>query len=210
MQSTRGAAILAAVAVLTGGLTACGDDSEPQESTTTASPIDRSTDSPSSSESSSSSGSETSSGDGSGGDAELPDDLQAEARENTKEGAAAFGEYYHTAFGDAAESGDTQLIESLRSPDCKACIAGEKQISDDKAKGWVRDSNPYSFSKLSATKRPDEGYKVTMDVKAKKHYRVDASGKRNATVKPVSFDLTQHVIWTGDHWTMNSWIAQIQ
>ena len=44
MQSTRGAAILAAVAVLTGGLTACGDDSEPQESTTTASPIDRSTD----------------------------------------------------------------------------------------------------------------------------------------------------------------------
>ena len=95
MQSTRGAAILAAVAVLTGGLAACADDSEPEESTTTASPIDpsksSSTSSDSSSSSESSSESSTSSTSGEGKVAELPE----EAKAQTKEGAIAFNEWYH-------------------------------------------------------------------------------------------------------------------
>ncbi|MFJ6132625.1 DUF6318 family protein [Janibacter terrae] len=199
MQFSRGAAAMAATAVLTGGLAACGED-EPTEPTTTASPIEVD---PSSSTSSGPSVSPSSTGAG----AEMPKDMPAAARKETKAGAAAFGKYYQSAFGDAAASGDTDIIESLRAAECNACIAGEKQIKDDKKKGWVRSANPYSLSEVEATKRPDSGYKVSMAVKAKKHYRVDEAGKANAVVKPVQFTLSQHVTWVDGRWTMQSWIA---
>ena len=207
MQSTRGAAILAAVAVLTGGLAACGADSEPQESTTPASPIDRSTDSTSSSESSSSSGSETSSGDGSGDDAELPDDLPPEARENTKEGAAAFGEYYLLTYGDAAKTGDVQDLQILAAKDCSVCMKAEQGIQDDKAKGWKRDKNPYTIIKSSATKRPDAGYKVRMDVSVAKHHRIDSDGDVNADIDATEYTVTEHVVWVDGRWQMMDWIV---
>lgn len=204
MQSQRAAAVCAAIALMTGGLAACGDD-EPTEPTSTASPI--SVDKSTSSTSSSSPASETST---SAGGEDLPKDLPAAARKETKEGAAAFGKYYQTAFGDATASGDTNGIEAMRSEACNACLAGEKQINDDKQKGWVRSTNPYSISKVVATKRPDSGYKVSMNVRAKKHFRVDKSGKSNAVVKPVQFTLSQHVVWNEGSWTMESWIASAQ
>lgn len=207
MQSTRGAAILAAVAVLTGGLAACGDDSEPQESTTTASPIDRSTDSPSSSESSSSSGSETSSGDGSGDDAELPDDLPAEARKNTKEGAAAFGEYYYDALGEAALSGETSDLEMLEGKGCGVCATARENILEDAKKGWTRSKNPYSMTNVKATKRPDVGFKVSMDVAVAPHTRVDDKGKANGHVKATQYTLSEHVEWRDGRWQMLDWVV---
>ena len=197
MRPTRGAAILATAAVLIGGLTACGEDEPTEPTSTTASPIDKGTESESPSESSSASG------DSDG----MPEDMPAEAKEQTKEGAAAFGEYYQTEYGKATVSGDTTTIKSLRSDQCNACIAGEQQIEEDKEKGWVRSSNPYSFTSPTATKRPDEGYKISMDVSAKKHYRVDSTGESNAVIDPVKFTVNQHVVWHGGHWTMNSWIA---
>ena len=205
MQSTRGAAILAAVAVLTGGLTACGDDSEPQESTTTASPIDRSTDSPSSSESSSSSGSETSSGDGSGDDAELPDDLPAEARKNTKEGAAAFGEYYYDAMADADHTGDTSDLRLLALDTCSPCKQAVTDIEADAKKGQTRSENPNTLTKVQASERPDSGYKVSMNVDVKPHH-VYENGEIVSDVEATNYTLTQHVTWQDGKWQISDWV----
>lgn len=205
MQSTRGAAILAAVAVLTGGLTACGDDSEPEESTTTASPIDRSTESPSSSKSSSSSESETSSGDGSGDGAELPDDLPPEARKNTKEGAAAFGEYYYEAVGEASHSGVTTDLAPLGDDECTPCSKVVSNIEQDAAKGQTRSAKPCSLSNVKAAERPDQGFKVSMTVDVKAHH-VYENDKIIGDVEKTQYMLTEHVVWSGGRWHIADWV----
>ncbi|MGO1166255.1 MAG: DUF6318 family protein [Janibacter sp.] len=205
MHTTRGAALLAAAALTVSGLAACGDEGEPTESSSTASPsaVGDGSSSESSSDSESSSSSESQDTKGDGKAVELP----AAAKKHTKAGAEAFGKYYHQAYGDAAESGDISAIKELRDSGCKACLAGEKQISDDAKQGWKRDRNPYSYQGLKATKRSDSGHKVTMTVKAKKHYRVDEEGEPNATVDPVSFTLDEHVVWRNGQWVMLSWVA---
>lgn len=211
MRFHRGTAACAVALVMVSGLAGCGDE-EPTEPFETKEPTSQSSSSGASGSSSSGSGSSSNGSSSSAGTSsdDLPADLPEAAREETKEGAAAFGEYYQTAFGDAAASGDSAAIKELRTDDCNACLAGEEQIDSDKKKGWVRSTNPYSITDVAATKRPDEGYKVSMRVKAKQHYRVDSSGEKNAMVKATSFNLTQHVVWAGDQWTMASWVAQAE
>lgn len=199
MQFSRGAAALAATAVLTGGLAACGED-EPTEPTTTASPIEVD---PSSSTSSGPSVSPSSAGAG----AEMPKDLPAAAREETKEGAAAFGKYYYEAFGDATDTGNTSVIEALHADDCGVCNTAVEGIKEDKGKGWTRSENPYTITNVRASKRPDSGYKVAMSVKVAAHTRVDAKGKSNAHVNATTYTLTEHIVWREGRWEMQDWIV---
>ncbi|UTT67284.1 DUF6318 family protein [Janibacter sp. CX7] len=194
------------MAVLTGGLAACGDDSEPEESTTTASPIDASKSSSTSSDSSSSSES-SSEPSTSSDDPSLPDDMPAEAREETKEGAAAFGEYFLLAYGDAAKSADTTVFQTLGASDCSVCATAIKNIEADKAKGWKKDKNPYTVRRAVATKRPDEGYKVVLDVTVASHHRIDSKGVSNGDVNATSYTVTEHVSWADGRWQVKDWIV---
>lgn len=197
MQSTRGAAILAAVAVLTGGLAACGDNSEPQESTTTASPIDRSTDSPSPSESSSSSGSETSSPSGEGKVAELPE----EAKAKTKEGAIAFNEFYQVQKGEALKSGNTETITKYSS-ECEPCDQYAQATEENEKNGVRMNVNPNKVGDITATKRKDGGYKVTMEVSASEYHEVLANGSPGRTAEAIDYSLVTNTQWVNGHWVI--------
>lgn len=197
MQSTRGAAILAAVAVLTGGLTACGDDSEPQESTTTASPIDRSTDSPSSSGSSSSSGSETSSASGEGKVAELPE----EAKARTKEGAIAFNEWYWTQTGEALHTGDASTMLAY-SAKCAVCDNVAESVAENAENGIHMDKNPYSTTGATGRARDDSGYRVELTVKIARYSQVLNDGSKGKTADAGQFTTVSNTQWQGGHWVI--------
>ncbi|SMC57217.1 hypothetical protein SAMN06296429_105167 [Janibacter indicus] len=198
MQSTRGAAILAAVAVLTGGLAACGDDSEPQESTTTASPIDRSTDSPSSSESSSSSGSETSSASGEGKVAKLPEEAQAK----TKEGAIAFNEWYLTQVGESLKTADSTTVRAYSS-DCAFCDEIAKTADQFAKDGITADKNPYSLQVQSAKARTDSGYRVEVLLNISEYRKVASDGRRGPAVKPSSITLVTNTKQSAEGWRIH-------
>jgi hypothetical protein len=209
VQFTRGAAVLAAAALLTTGLAACGED-EPVEptSSTTVSPLPGdSTTSPSSTASGSGSSSGSSSNSATSDGPEMPSDLPEAAREETKEGAAAFGKYYFIQFGEATRTGDTSTIEMLDSADCLVCRDGVENINEDTQKGWTRSKNPYSVTDVQATKRPDEGFKVSMQVKVAAHKRLDSKGQSNGNIKATRYTLTEHVVWVGGKWQILDWIA---
>ena len=195
MQSTRGAAILAAVAVLTGSLAACGDNSEPQESTTTASPIDRSTNSPSSSESSSSSGSEASSPSGEGKVAELPE----EAKAKTKQGAIAFNEWYQVQMGEALKTGDSSTLRAY-SRGCALCDGLASRVDGYTEKGTRMNVNPNSVTKSSARERDDSGYRVEVDVHASSYHEVLKDGSMGRTADAVDMTLVSNTQWVGKQW----------
>lgn len=212
------------------GLTGCGGDEESAESSSTVSPRtpagqgkeDGETADASGSEGSSTSGSSTSgeatgsadpSGSGSpaasssgastdagGGSTDLP----AEAKERTKEGAAAFGEYYYEQFGEAIHSGDVSTLDALSAEDCPPCNEAAKQISADHDKGLGADRNPYTQSDVKAQKRPDVGYKVTMNVDVAE-YQMVKDGKAVGQVDARTYQLTEHVVWTDDRWVMSDW-----
>lgn len=201
VQFTRGASALAATALLVTGLSACGDDPDEPPITLSSSSDDSTSSSSSSSSSSSASSSSTSS------DVDLPDDIPAAALENTKAGAAAFGEYYYLKFGEATHTGKTTDIKKLGASNCKICSNSVTSIEADAAKGWTRSENPYSMSNVKAQKRPDEGYKVSMDVKVSAHKREDASGKENGHIKATAYTLTEHVIWQSGRWQVKDWIV---
>lgn len=202
MRKTRGAALLAATALAVSGLAACGDEGEPAGSSSTASPsaVGRSSSESSGSESSSSS---TPAKDTKG----LPGDFPTAAKERTKEGAAAFGKYYLLEFGDATHTGDTSAIEYMDASDCLVCSNGVEDIQTDAEKGFTRNKNPYTVSQVKATKRPDEGYKVSMEVEVAAHHRLDSSGEPNGDIKATSYTMTQHVVWTDGQWRMSDWVA---
>lgn len=197
MQSTRGAAILAAVAVLTSGLAACGDNSEPQESTTTASPIDRSTESPSSSKSSSSSESETSSGDGLGDGAELPE----EAKAQTKEGAMAFNEFFQVQSGEALTISDPAVVRQ-HSSDCPPCDAFADSVDTHAKNGTKMNRNPYTVRDVSARKRDDGGYRVQMRIDVKEYHEVLKDGSKGRTAKAMSMTMVTNTQWASDRWVI--------
>lgn len=203
MHTTRGAALLAAAALTVSGLAACGDEGEPSESSSTASPSavgdDSSTDS-----SASESGSTSASGENS---SDSPDDFPASAKKKTKEGAAAFGKFYFLEYGEAAHTGDTSVIESIDSSDCLVCSNGVEEIEADKKKGFTRSKNPYTVRQVQATKRPDEGYKVSMKVKVAAHHRLDSKGEPNGDIDATSYTMTQHVVWENGQWQMANWVA---
>lgn len=204
MQSTRGAAILAAVAVLTGGLAACGDDSEPEESTTTASPIDpsksSSTSSDSSSSSESSSESSTSSTSGEGKVAELPE----EAKAQTKEGAIAFNEWYQMQMGEALKTADSATLRAY-SEGCAVCD-GLGDVADDFNQRDVRASkNPYAVAEgTTIRKRDDGGYRVEMDVKNSSYREVGADGAKGPEIQPVSMTIVSNTQWTSNGWQIRA------
>ncbi len=227
MRFGRGAALLAA-AVVASGLTGCGGGEEPTEPTTTVSPrtpvgqgktSDASqgeTSEPSGSKSSgeATDGSSTTSGgegdassDSSAGAGALPEDIPAVATKRTEEGAAAFGKYYYNEFGEAARTGDVEVIGLLGGEDCQICVASVKKISKDAKKGWVRSENPYTISQVEATKRPDKGYKVAMHVDVRAHHRLDANGDPNGKIDAVEYTLTEHVIWREGRWQIADWIV---
>lgn len=190
------------------GLAGCGDE-EPTEPFETKEPTSQSSSSGASGSSTSESGSSSSGSSSSGGTSsdDLPADLPEAAREETKEGAAAFGEYYYKALGEAAHTGDTKDFDSLAAQGCKVCTTTSTNIQEEAQKGWTRSVNPYSMTGVQATKRPDEGYKVRMSVKVKAHERLDSEGEANATVDATEYTLTEHVVWKSGRWHMKDWIV---
>lgn len=110
-------------------------------------------------------------------------------------------------FGAATHTGDTSVIEYMDASDCLVCSNGVEDIRTDAEKGFTRSKNPYSVSQVKATKRPDEGYKVSMEVEVAAHQRLDSSGKPNGDIKATSYTLTQHVVWTDGRWRMSDWVA---
>lgn len=203
MQFTRGAAVLAAAALLTAGLAACGED-EPVEptSSSTVSPLpgDSSTTSGSGSSTSSSSGSPSSS-DG----PEMPSDLPEAAREETKEGAAAFGKYYYEKFAEADHTGDTSDLTKLSLTSCPPCKQAITDIKADAKKGQTRSAKPNRLTNVKANPRPDKGYRVSMHVDTKAHH-VYKNGEIIADVDAVQYTLTEHVVWQNGRWQIADWV----
>ena len=202
MQSTRGAAILAAVAVLTGGLAACGDDSEPEESTTTASPIDpsksSSTSSDSSSSSESSSESSTSSTSGEGKVAELPE----EAKAQTKEGAIAFNEWYLNQVGESLKTADSATVRAY-SEGCAFCDEIADTVDQFAKDGIAANKNPYTIKVDSARPRSDSGYRVEMSLDIAEYRKVATDGRKGPQVKPSSITLVTNTQWAGKGWQVH-------
>ncbi|MGO4130808.1 DUF6318 family protein [Janibacter sp. RAF52] len=208
MRFHRGTAACAVALVMVSGLAACGDE-EPTEPFETKEPTSQSSSSRASGSSSSGSGSSSSGSSSSGGTSsdDLPADLPEAAREETKEGAAAFGEYYYKALGDAGHTGDPATLELMDASECLVCSDVVAGIKEDEGKGWRRSINPYSMSNVEAKKRPDEGYKVSMAVKVKAHERLDSNGQANATVDATEYTLTEHVVWRDGRWQMLDWVV---
>ena len=202
MQKTRGAALLAATALVMSGLAACGDEGEPGEATSTASP---SAEDPSSSETSSSSG-ETSSGSqdssssaGGGGDevAELPDP----ATKKTKAGAIAFNEFYQDQLGEALKTGNIASLEKYTDA-CDVCDNFIEKTEANKAKGVTMDQNPYSTHDASASNRSDGGFKVTLTVDSKGYREVLSDGSKGRQAKKTSYKVATDTQWHEGHWVI--------
>ena len=205
VQFTRGAAVLAAAALVTGGLTACGED-EPVDpsSSSTVSPLPGNSTTGSSSSSTTSSSSAASS-DSSGSSSDLPDDLPEAAKEETKEGAAAFGKYYYLKMADADHTGDTTDLATLGLDTCPPCAQSIKDIDADAKKGQTRSANPYRITNVESVARPDEGFKVSMDVDVKAHH-VYKDGEVIGDVEARQYKLTEHVVWSDGRWQISDWV----
>lgn len=93
MRFGRGAGLLVATALAMSGLSACGDESGPTPPATTASPIDKGTDSPS----------ETS-GPSDGASGGSADDAPAAAQAKTKVGAMAYTKFWFEQSARATHS----------------------------------------------------------------------------------------------------------
>lgn len=199
MQSTRGAAVCAAIALIAGGLTACGED-KPVDPTTTASPVSVDTGSSTSNSSSSSSSSTSATG-----NVDLPKDYPAEAQKETKAGAAAFGKYYYEKMAEADHTGDTTELQQLSLGSCPPCKQAVTDINADAAKGQTRSADPNTLTDVNATKRPDKGFKVSMEVAVKAHH-VYKDGEILADVKATKYTLTEHVVWSGGRWQIADWV----
>lgn len=203
VQKTRGAALLAATALVMSGLAACGDEGGPGETSSTASP---SAEDPSSSETSSSSGdassgSDSSSSSAGGGEGEVAE-LPAAATKKTKAGAIAFNEFYQRQAGEALKTGQTDLLKQM-AYDCDVCDTYRKKISDRAAKGITMSKNPNSVGKASATPRTDGGYRVTITIQAEEHHEVLKDGSAGRTAKAVTYTLTTDTQWRGGQWEVH-------
>lgn len=194
-QDLRQAAVATVIALGTCSMTACGDAGGPGTSPATAG-TDTSTTSPNAPRSSSVSLDATSDTDSS---AKLPVDLPAAAREETKDGAVTFGKYYYEAVGEASHSGSTTDLATLGMDDCAPCSKVVSKIDEGAKKGQTRGRDPYALSKVRATKRPDEGFKVSMTVVVRAH-QVYEKGTVIGDVEATSYTLTEHVVWDDYKW----------
>lgn len=197
---------MAATALAVSGLAACGGEGEPAESSTTASPSAVESGSSSDSSGSESSSSEPSDSSASSTASETAD-LPQSAAKQSQAGAAAFGKYYLSQFGEASRTGDTKRLELLEADECSVCSAGIKEIKSGAQKGWTLNKNPYTASNVEATKRPDGGFKVSMDVKVAEHERLDSEGESIGTSEATQYTFTQHVVWENDRWQMYDWVV---
>lgn len=196
MQKTRGAALLAATALAVGGLAACGDEGEPGEASSTASPS--AVGGESSSDSTSSSGSSSSGADGDREVAELPE----AAQKKTRAGAIAFNEFYQQQLGEALKSGSTTTLKKYTN-DCDVCENFIQKTEDNDAEGITMDRNPYSAHNLSATARDDGGMKVTLKVKSSGYHEVLADGSKGRSADETSYTLVTDTQWHEGHWVIH-------
>jgi len=219
----RGAVLLAA-AGMAGGLAGCGGGDEPTEPSTTVSPrtpagqgktSDASQGETSEASGSSSSGASTdesstnsSEGGGSSGASVgadgLPHDIAAVANKRNKEGAAAFGKYYYDQIGEASKSGDPSVAEAMALKSCPPCRSFVKNIRGNAEKGLKHAENPYTITAVESSKRPDSGYKVSMDVDVSQHV-VYKNGQAYGEVDATSYHVTQHVVWRSGTWKVADW-----
>lgn len=197
MRFHRGTAACTAALVMVSGLAGCGDEEPTSQSSSSGA-----SGSSSSGSGSSSNGSSSSAGTSSD---DLPADLPEAAREETKEGAAAFGEYYYKAMGDASHSGKTEALSRLSLKSCPPCEQAITDINADAELKRTRSADPYRFSNVAASKRPDKGYKVSMDVNVKPH-KVYQDGKVIGSVDAVDYKLTEHVVWQDGQWKIADWV----
>ena len=190
MRPTRGAAILATAAVLIGGLTACGEDEPTEPTSTTASPIDKGTESSSStSDGASSSTSVTA--------AQPP----PAAQEHTKAGAIAFNKFYFTQIGEALHSGNPETIEAY-SDGCPVCENVAEGVREDAERGIRMNRNPYTPTDLSASKRSDGGYRVELTVDVAEYHEVDEEGSKGRTADAISLQVVTDTRWKDGQWVM--------
>src|SRR5699024_8394675 len=138
----------------------CGEEGGPTESTTTASPRDKSsnssTESPTGSSSTSPGTSESSSGTAT---AQLPE----AATKKTKAGAIAFNEFYFVESGRALTTGETAPLEKY-SQGCAPCDDFLQIVEEATADGIRMNKNPTSVREATAKPRSDSGYRVELNI----------------------------------------------
>lgn len=189
MNFTRAASLLTATALTMTALTACGGDSEPTPSSSTASPIDRGTDSPS----------ETSSGSESSGSAEVPE-LPEAATKKTKAGAIAFNKFYQVQTGEALHSGNADFLRTYSGDQCKACTGMIERVQEYADQGITTNKNPNSVHDVKARKRSDAGYRVEVTVNASEYHQVLADGSKGQTAKAITMTIVSDTQWVDGHW----------
>lgn len=199
MLKIRGAALVAATALVMSGVAACGDEGEPAESSSTASPsaVEPSSSSESSGSGSSSAPSESSGAEGDGEVVELP----AAAKEQTKEGAIAFNEFYQEQTGEALHSGQAATLEEY-SQDCRVCDGMVKRVREYAAKDITMNKNPNKVQDPKASKRADGGYRVELTVAASSYHQVLSDGSAGPTADAVTFTVVTDTQWTNGHWVI--------
>lgn len=192
----RATGLLTATTLALAALTACGTDSEPDPTTSTASPIDKGTDEPSPSSSTTDSGS--------------PDgpDVPPGAKENTKKGAIAFTKLWFETAGAAIEGGDIAWVEDHTDKDCAACWSLIESIKSDQSKGLQADGDPIAVEEPSARKRPDGGYRVEFSTTYLAHDVVNSDGQVVESVKKDSATTVTNTHWTDDGWVLKGWIIK--
>lgn len=206
MQKIRGAALLAATALAVSGLAACGDEGEPTESSSTASPSapekssTASSRAPEKSSTTQPTGSSTSAagrGSGEGEVAELP----AVAKKRTKDGAIAFNIFYQLRMGEALRTGETGTLKKY-SKDCKPCTEYIRQTDADTARGVKMDKNPNGVGRTSATRQGDGGYKVSVTINADEYHEVMPDGSSGRTAKAITYTVETNTQWHDGHWVI--------
>ena len=203
----RPAALLAAMTLSVGALSACGGDDPDGDgsSTTTATPLDPSSSSSSSSGSESSSSS-SSSGSGSSTSASAKGDapeLPAAAKEHTAEGATAFAEFYWTEQSRAVHVGDTSTLKTLVAEDCKVCDQYIGSVDAEIAKGRHADVLPTTIKSVRANSSTDGRSEraATVVAKDRAYSLVDAKGKSDlAPTEPVNYRVIIYMDWQGGSW----------
>ncbi|MGN7246900.1 DUF6318 family protein [Janibacter anophelis] len=206
VQFTRGAAVLAAAALVTGGLTACGED-EPVDpsSTSTLSPLPGNSTSDASS-SSSSSDSSTSSSDSTS--EPTNEDVPALATEQSKAGAVAFTTYWFEESGQAVQDGDTAWIDKHADKSCAPCSDFIEGVEMEHEDGLRADRDPISVKDASGTKRDDGGYRVEFTMVSPAYSKVDKAGKVVHKIDPVSATVVTDTQWADGHWVLKDWILK--
>lgn len=195
MQKIRGAALLAATALAVSGLAACGDEGEPTDASSTASP---SAPEKSSTTQASASESESSAAGGSTDEGEVAE-LPEAAKKRTKAGAVAFNEFYWEEAGKALHSGNPEVFD-VYSDGCVVCDEVADGVRSDAKKGIHMNKNPYSVSKSSGSARADSGYRVELTVNVAEYHEVLKNGSKGRTAKKLSMTVVSDTRWEGGHW----------